>query len=90
MATPYGAFAGVDETFGVGKQFEAREAFANIRPQLRGVDVAPDSSNGNGAVAELGAGVPVAHEASPIAIATEPRAATAFLVGDSVSVVSYV
>jgi hypothetical protein len=88
MATPYGAFAGVDETFGVGRQFEAREGFAGIRPLLRNIDVVSDS-NGNGASVELVTGVPVAHEAPLATVSAEPRAATAYLVGDSVSVVAY-
>ncbi|HEX5456062.1 MAG TPA: hypothetical protein VFW77_01715 [Candidatus Saccharimonadales bacterium] len=88
MATPYGAFAEVDETFGVGRQFEARGGFAMVRPLLRGINVAPDSSNGSHAPAELNGSAHTAHEGG--LAAPEPRAASAFLVGDSVSVVSYV
>lgn len=88
MATPYDAFAEVHEIFGGDNRFERiRGRFTDFRPKC--VDVTPGtSSNGNGAFVELNGS---ASAELPIASSVPgPRAATAFLMGESVSVVAYV
>lgn len=90
MTTPYDGFAEVHEIFGGDNRFERiRGSFSDFKPRC--VDVTPGtSSNGNGASAGLN-GSNAAERHLPIASSVPgPRAATAFLVGESVSVVAFV